>query len=59
MKDMIVKKLKDRLFVARAYYPSVAKLPARDKLSRELKQNIQELERILSEASTDAELPLQ
>ena len=59
MKDMIVKKLKDRLFVARAYYPSVAKLPAHDKLSRELKQNIQELERVLSEASTDAELPLQ
>ncbi|CBI31128.3 unnamed protein product, partial [Vitis vinifera] len=59
MKDMMVKKLKDRLFVARAYYPSVAKLPAHDKLSRELKQNIQELERVLSEASTDAELPPQ
>ncbi|XP_034693584.1 probable galacturonosyltransferase 7 [Vitis riparia] len=59
MKDMMVKKLKDRLFVARAYYPSVAKLPAHDKLSRELKQNIQELERVLSEASTDPELPPQ
>lgn len=59
MKDIIVKKLKDRLFVARAYYPSIAKLPAHDKLSRELKQNIQELERVLSEASTDTELPLQ
>lgn len=59
MKDMMVKKLKDRLFVARAYYPSVAKLPAHDKLSRELRQNIQELERVLSEASTDAELPPQ
>lgn len=59
MNDKIVKKLKDRLFVARAYYPSVAKLPAHDKLSREVKQNIQELERVLSEASTDVELPPQ
>uniref|UniRef100_A0A7N1A8P7 Hexosyltransferase n=1 Tax=Kalanchoe fedtschenkoi TaxID=63787 RepID=A0A7N1A8P7_KALFE len=57
MKDAMVKKLKDQLFVARAYYPSVAKLPKHDKLTRELKQNIQELERIFSEASTDADLP--
>ncbi|CAM8910516.1 hypothetical protein QQ045_032031 [Rhodiola kirilowii] len=57
MKDAMVKKLKDQLFVARAYYPSVAKLPKHDKLSRDLKQNIQELERIFSEASTDADLP--
>uniref|UniRef100_A0A7N0V9D3 Hexosyltransferase n=1 Tax=Kalanchoe fedtschenkoi TaxID=63787 RepID=A0A7N0V9D3_KALFE len=57
MKDAMVKKLKDQLFVARAYYPSVAKLPNHDKLTRELKQNIQELERIFSEASTDADLP--
>ena len=42
MKDALVKKLKDQLFVARAYYPSLAKLPANDKLSRQLKQNIQE-----------------
>ncbi|CAM8952469.1 unnamed protein product [Rhodiola kirilowii] len=57
MKDAMVKKLKDKLFVARAYYPSVAKLPKHDKLARNLKQNIQELERIFSEASTDADLP--
>lgn len=57
MKDSMVKKLKDQLFVARAYYPSVAKLPRQDKLSRELKQNIQELERVLSESSTDGDLP--
>ncbi|PNX93403.1 putative galacturonosyltransferase 7-like protein, partial [Trifolium pratense] len=57
MKDAMVKKLKDQLFVARSYYPSIAKLPAQDKLSRELKQNIQELEHMLSESSTDADLP--
>ncbi|KAF8364695.1 hypothetical protein HHK36_033375 [Tetracentron sinense] len=59
MKDSIVKKLKDQLFVARAYYPSIAKLAAHDKLSRELKQNIQEFERILSETTADADLPPQ
>ncbi|KAE8698027.1 putative galacturonosyltransferase 7 [Hibiscus syriacus] len=57
MKDSTVKKLKDQLFVARAYFPSVAKMPAQNKLSRELKQNIQELERILSESTADADLP--
>lgn len=57
MKDALVKKLKDQLFVARAYYPSIAKLPAQDKMSRQLKQNIQEMEHMLSESSTDADLP--
>ncbi|KAL9238851.1 hypothetical protein vseg_013223 [Gypsophila vaccaria] len=55
--DSMVKKMKDRLFVARAWFPSIAKLPAHEKLSRELRQNIQDFERILSETSTDAELP--
>ncbi|XP_057539245.1 probable galacturonosyltransferase 7 isoform X2 [Amaranthus tricolor] len=55
--DSMVKKLKDRLFVARAYFPSIAKLPAHEKLSKELKQNIQDFERMLTEATTDAELP--
>ncbi|XP_057513969.1 probable galacturonosyltransferase 7 isoform X2 [Actinidia eriantha] len=59
MKDHMVKKLKDQLYVARAYYPSIAKLPAHDKLSNELKQNIQEFERFLSETTTDADLPQQ
>ncbi|KAK3018214.1 hypothetical protein RJ639_002748 [Escallonia herrerae] len=57
MQDSMVKKMKDQLYVARAYYPSVAKLPALEKLSHELKQNIQEFERILSETSTDKDLP--
>ncbi|XP_007032268.2 PREDICTED: probable galacturonosyltransferase 7 isoform X1 [Theobroma cacao] len=57
MKDSKVKKLKDQLFVARAYFPSIAKVPAQSKLSRELRQNIQELERVLSESTTDADLP--
>ncbi|KAK6943274.1 Glycosyl transferase, family 8 [Dillenia turbinata] len=59
MKDSMVKILKDRLFVARAYYPSIAKLSAQEKLSREMKQNIQEFERVLSETTTDADLPSQ
>ena len=59
MRDFVVKKLKDRLFVARAYFPSIAKLPAHEKLSKELKQNIQDFERILSEATTDRDLPPQ
>lgn len=59
MKDYVVKKLKDRLFVARAYFPSIAKLPAHEKLSRELKQYIQDFERILSEATADRDLPPQ
>lgn len=57
MPDSTVKKMKDLLYVARAYYPSIAKLPALDKLSHDLKQNIQEFERILSEATTDKDLP--
>ncbi|KAL3531576.1 hypothetical protein ACH5RR_005097 [Cinchona calisaya] len=58
-KDFTVKKMKDLLYVARAYYPSIAKLPALDKLSHELKQNIQEFERVLSETIVDKDLPLQ
>lgn len=59
MKDFVVKRMKDQLYVARAYYPSIAKLPALDKLSLEMKQNIQEYERVLSETSTDIDLPSQ
>ncbi|XP_065852978.1 probable galacturonosyltransferase 7 [Euphorbia lathyris] len=59
MKDAMIKKLKDQLFVARAYYPSIAKLPAENKLTQEIKRNIQELERILSESTTDTDLPQQ
>lgn len=59
MKDFVVKRMKDQLYVARAYYPSIAKLPALDKLSQELKQNIQEFERVLSETTTDPDLPSQ
>lgn len=59
MKDAVVKRLKDQLFMSRAYYPSIVKLRAHEKLSRQLKQNIQELEHILSETITDADLPAQ
>ncbi|EES19710.1 probable galacturonosyltransferase 7 [Sorghum bicolor] len=57
MKDSTVKRLKDQLFVARAYYPSILKLDGMEKLSREMKQNIQELEHMLSEAISDDDLP--
>ncbi|GFP87386.1 probable galacturonosyltransferase 7 [Phtheirospermum japonicum] len=57
MDDSVVKRMKDLLFVARAYYPSIAKLPTLDKLSHEMKQNIQEFERVLSETTTDKDLP--
>lgn len=57
MKDSTVKRLKDQLFVARAYYPSIAKLRGQETLTRELKQNIQEHEHMLSEAILDADLP--
>ena len=57
VRDAVVKRLKDQLFVARSYYPSVAKLKGKEALTRELKQNIQEHERVLSESIVDADLP--
>ncbi|KAI3750588.1 hypothetical protein L2E82_21262 [Cichorium intybus] len=57
MKDFLVKKMKDQLYVARAYYPSIAKLQNLSQFTLEMKQNIQEFERILSESSSDTELP--
>ncbi|XP_076917630.1 putative galacturonosyltransferase 7 isoform X1 [Bidens hawaiensis] len=59
MKDLIVRKMKDQLYVARAYYPSIAKIPKLDQFSQEMKQNIQEFERILSESTSDSDLPPQ
>ncbi|KAK1437192.1 hypothetical protein QVD17_02980 [Tagetes erecta] len=59
VKDFIVKKMKDQLYVARAYYPSVAKIPKLDQFTQEIKQSIQEFERILSESSSDIDLPPQ
>ncbi|MCD7462420.1 hypothetical protein HAX54_048506 [Datura stramonium] len=55
--DFTVRKMKDLLYVARAYYPSIAKLPALDKLSHEMKQNIQDFERVLSVTTVDKDLP--
>ncbi|WOL03882.1 putative galacturonosyltransferase 7 isoform X1 [Canna indica] len=57
MKDSLVKRLKDQLFVARGYYPSIAKLQGQESLTRELKLNIQDHERMLSEAVSDPDLP--
>jgi alpha-1,4-galacturonosyltransferase len=36
MKDSVVKKLKDQLFVARSYYPSIAKLQGQEVLCKYL-----------------------
>ncbi|PIA59797.1 hypothetical protein AQUCO_00400589v1 [Aquilegia coerulea] len=57
MKDSMVKQMKDRLFVARAFLPIITKLPGQQKLAREMKQTIQEFEKIFSDATTDADLP--
>ncbi|XP_062183450.1 probable galacturonosyltransferase 7 [Phragmites australis] len=57
MKDATVKRLKDQLFMARAHYPSIAKLKNQERFTRELKQNIQEHERMLSDTIADADLP--
>uniref|UniRef100_A0A453ANK0 Galacturonosyltransferase 7 n=2 Tax=Aegilops tauschii subsp. strangulata TaxID=200361 RepID=A0A453ANK0_AEGTS len=57
MKDSVVKRLKDQLFVARSYYPSIAKLQGQEALTQEMKQNIQDHERVLSASSVDADLP--
>ncbi|KAK9067750.1 hypothetical protein SSX86_011861 [Deinandra increscens subsp. villosa] len=57
MEDFIVKKMKDQLYVARAYYPSIAKIPKLDQFSQEMKQHIQEFERILGESTSDKDLP--
>lgn len=57
MKDAVVKRLKDQLFMARAHYPSIAKLKHQERFTRELKQNIQEHERMLSDIIADADLP--
>lgn len=59
MKDLMVKKLKDLLFVARSYYPTIAKIPTESKFTHEMKVNIQDFERVLSESTTDLDLPPQ
>jgi alpha-1,4-galacturonosyltransferase len=43
--------------MARAHYPSIAKLKHQERFTRELKQNIQEHERMLSDTISDADLP--
>eukprot|EP01018_Ginkgo_biloba_P004528 Gb_39838 [translate_table: standard] len=58
MADSTVKMLKDQLFLARAYYPSIVKHRNREKLQRELRQHIQDSEHMLSEATADADLPV-
>lgn len=56
IQDSLVKKLKDQLFEARAYYPSIAKLKGQESLTQEVKLNIQDHERMLSDAVSDYDL---
>lgn len=57
MKDSLVKRLKDQVFLARAYYPTIAKLKGQEKFARQMKQNIQDHEKMLSDAISDPDLP--
>ena len=54
--DATVRVLKNQLFLARAYYPSIIKHRNREKLQQELKKHIQDIEHMLSEATADADL---
>jgi alpha-1,4-galacturonosyltransferase len=57
MKDYTVKRVKDQLFVARAYYPTIAKQTEMSNLALEMKQRIQDHEQMLSKVITDPDLP--
>ncbi|KAG6487751.1 hypothetical protein ZIOFF_056352 [Zingiber officinale] len=50
------RKLKDQLFEARAYYPSIAKLKEQESLTLEVKLHIQDHEHMLSDAVSDYDL---
>lgn len=52
--DTIVKKLKDQLFIARAYHPIIRSEQA---LSKQMRHHILEYERALGETTVDAEIP--
>ena len=56
MADATVRVLKNQLFLARAYYPSIIKHRNREKLQQELKKHIQDIEHMLSEATANADL---
>lgn len=55
--DATVRVLKNQLFLARAYYPSIIKHRNREKIQQELRKHIQDIEHMLSEATADADLP--
>ncbi|KAL4291702.1 hypothetical protein GQ457_14G004430 [Hibiscus cannabinus] len=56
MQDFMGKELKNQLFVVMTYYPSVLKIPIQNKLSGELKQNIQEFEHAFGKSTIDSDL---
>lgn len=57
MKDLIIKQIRDQLFVARAYYPLIDRIKDQGVFSQVVKQNIQDHEHLLGGAMFDAELP--
>ncbi|KAJ4767069.1 Hexosyltransferase [Rhynchospora pubera] len=57
MKDSTVKRIKDQLFVARAYYPTIVKLNETSKLALEMRQRIQVYEQMLNKVISDLDLP--
>jgi alpha-1,4-galacturonosyltransferase len=57
MKYSTVKRVKDQLFVARAYYPTIAKQTEMSKLALEMKQRMQDHEQMLSKVISDPDLP--
>ncbi|KAJ3669112.1 hypothetical protein LUZ60_011062 [Juncus effusus] len=57
MKDSTLKRMKDQLFLARSYFPTVYKQKDQAKFSIEMKQNIQDHEKILTSSYSDSDLP--
>eukprot|EP00252_Welwitschia_mirabilis_P007102 TRINITY_DN1817_c0_g1_i1.p1 TRINITY_DN1817_c0_g1~~TRINITY_DN1817_c0_g1_i1.p1 ORF type:complete len:459 (+),score=93.91 TRINITY_DN1817_c0_g1_i1:581-1957(+) len=57
MADATVRMLKNQLFLARAYYPSIVKHYGHENFQHELRKHIQDIERMLSVATVDADLP--
>lgn len=55
--DTIVKKVKDQLFIARAYHPIIRADSSGQALAKQMRHHILEYERALGEATVDAEVP--
>ena len=58
-KNHVIRKIKDQLFVARAYHPIIDRMNGQEAFALEVKQNANEHEHLLTDAMVDAELPSQ